>query len=194
MMGRPGAPATKRNNAPNKKMAGFPFGCLVLEVGHMTVVEQGGRALGIQGWGGPIEGVGAPRCSLHHHLQDAAARFPLHAGAIAGDKKGHSLQEREGRADRTDNGSPSISCLASKPSLPGTPSTALPRHNMSERFWIVMQHQASSQMQSRGRRQGPLSIYQTLRLPSITALFALPSLFVFAFGVQTTLDPLLQPD
>lgn len=42
MMGRPGAPATKRNNAPNKSMAGFPFGCFVLEVGHMTVVEQGG--------------------------------------------------------------------------------------------------------------------------------------------------------
>lgn len=110
MMGRPGAPATKRNNAPNKSMAGFPFGCLVLEVGHMTVVEQGrgrGGTRQPQGWGGPIEGAarefqaGAPRCPLHHHLQHAAARCPLHAGAIVGDDGKEAPRCRSGRSPRS---------------------------------------------------------------------------------------------
>lgn len=110
MMGRPGAPATKRNNAPNKSMAGFPFGCFVLEVGHMTVVEQeGGGTRQPQGWGGPIEGAarelqaGAPSMSpppppATRCLQDGC---PLHAGAIAGDNGKEAPRCRRGRSPRS---------------------------------------------------------------------------------------------
>lgn len=149
--GRPGAPATKRNNAPNKSMAGFPFGCFVLEVGHMTVVEQaGGGTRQPQGWGGPIEGAarelqaGAPSMSPPPPPATMLpARWmpsPRRSNCGRRRKRGPSLQARE---------VPSISCLclSFKPSLPGLLSRGTIK---SERFcWIVMQHQASSRMQSR---------------------------------------------
>lgn len=146
MMGRPGAPATKRNNAPNKSMAGFPFGCFVLEVGHMTVVEQaGGRHSAATRLGRANRGScerTASRCPLDvpstTTCNTLPARWmpsPHRSNCGRRRKRGPSLQARE---------VPSISylCLSFKPSLPGLLSRGTIK---SERFcWIVMQHQASS--------------------------------------------------
>lgn len=175
MMGRPGAPATKRNNAPNKSMAGFAFGCLVLEVGHMTVVEQGrGRgALGSHKVGAgqsrelrenskqvPLDVPSTTTCntllqdalSTQEQLRETTEKRPLAAGA-GGPLDLLSL----------------IQALA--------PWDSLPRHN---KIGAPLDRHATSSLFPNAVkmwRQGPLSIHQTLRLPSITVLsscFPLP--------------------
>lgn len=186
MMGRPGAPATKRNNAPNKSMAGFPFGCFVLEVGHLTVVEQAGGALG-------SHKVGAgqsrelrenckqvpPRCPLHHHLQHAACKMD----ALSTQEQLRETTEKRPLAAGA-GGPLDLLSLSLIQAL--APWASLSRHNKVGAL-LLDRHATSSLFPNAVKmwRQGPLSIHQTLRLPSIAVLFVLPSLslsqhFVFS--------------